>query len=386
MEERIIRRKPRTRTVSVQFNGEHLKAFYLVIDARTPAEKWHDKARGSLSGPVIVYFQGHSQRPEALWPFTTELARLSRSGIVVIPVSDTPYGTDPSWRGDAGKTALLMEVARYALKRHGIDFTGYESPYPEPIIVDRREMGPRYRVKNAIQATSVSFGWSHGCSLARRFASTYPTLVTDLVQLCPSGYTPWGDQRFTGPARLLSRFMIECGNISLRGATHPHKCFGSGWQIVKGNVGDSFRSVGSLRGGNKHLMKPFRNLRDLKECAWLLDHRNTPLAHLEHISVIFARNDSLFDFFEIMGRRRKQGLEPSFIHAFWSRFFGDVDPRRTTLTLRMLPGDHIAPYVHNRLYPEVALRSIRQHRADPVAAPSAQHRGVRVKGRMTKSA
>ncbi len=72
--------------VRIKFNGDYLTGFYLVIDARTKIEKEENKKNKKLDGSVITFFQGHLMRPDnALW-LTSELAKKSKSGIVVVPV------------------------------------------------------------------------------------------------------------------------------------------------------------------------------------------------------------------------------------------------------------------------------------------------------------
>jgi len=74
MFKRALPKKPATRKVKVSFNGETLSAYYAVTDSRTSDEKWLNQKNGRLSGPVIVFFQGHAQRPADIFPFTAELS------------------------------------------------------------------------------------------------------------------------------------------------------------------------------------------------------------------------------------------------------------------------------------------------------------------------
>ena len=47
-----------------------------------------------------------AQRRFVVLSVLSALAGLGRSGVVVVPVCDTPFGTDPAWRGDDGKTVV----------------------------------------------------------------------------------------------------------------------------------------------------------------------------------------------------------------------------------------------------------------------------------------
>ncbi len=113
--QRLIPAKPIVHNVDLEFNGEHLKGFYALIDVRTDEEKKRHLDKQEIDNSVIVFFHGHAQRPDDAYKFTSQLALDSKSGIVVIPVCDTPFGKDPSLRGDNGKMIILGAIVRYAL-------------------------------------------------------------------------------------------------------------------------------------------------------------------------------------------------------------------------------------------------------------------------------
>jgi hypothetical protein len=78
--------------------------------------------------------------PAILWSadaykFSSKLALQSRSGIVVIRVCDTPYGTDKTWRGNRGKDVILMEMIRGLLATKGISIDGYHPLTDMPVVL-----------------------------------------------------------------------------------------------------------------------------------------------------------------------------------------------------------------------------------------------------------
>ena len=77
------------RRYTLNLNGESLAAWCGLIDARSALEKQRDRAAGKLTGPVAVFFTGHAQRPLDARRFAAELARRSRSGLVLLPVGAT---------------------------------------------------------------------------------------------------------------------------------------------------------------------------------------------------------------------------------------------------------------------------------------------------------
>lgn len=382
MFKRALPKKPATRKVKVSFNGETLSAYYAVTDSRTSDEKWLNQKNGRLSGPVIVFFQGHAQRPADIFPFTAELSFRCTSGVVISPVCDTPYGADKKWRGDAGKTVILMEVVRHALQELGVDFAAYAPRCDLPIALDGRIATPGVRALNAVSAGAAALGWSHGCSLARRFASAYPSLVTDFAQMCPSGYVNWGNMALAGPARLLVRFLTECLNISMRATfSHPVKATLSGLNVMKGNTIDTINAVSSLIDGNKHPMKLLRNMRDLKECAIYLDSYDAPMAHVKNAVIIFGEHDSLFNLMKISGVKRRSEIGQKEIDRFWATYYPDIDVDSSNVRVMVADGDHIAPYVHHTLYPELVLKGLglyHDENATPVR-PAVVTRRPRVK-------
>ncbi len=330
-----------TESLKIDFNQEKLSAFCLVIDARSEGEQQADREAGSLKGPAIVFFQGHAQRPSDAYVFTSGLALHSRSGIVVIPVCDTPYGEDTAWRGDRGKDVILMEIVRWMLAARGITVEGY-SPLPhDPVrINDNYTDDGKCRVRSGL----IAVGWSHGGILARRFAHAYPASVSALGQVCPAGY------EHMSPLKLTGRFALESLRISkLTASGHASDTLRSAWGFTKGFVGDFARSL-----PNAVLYaqpeKIFRTSRDIKDCTLYSDSSLFSLGHLKAISVIFGAEDSCMSPGRILGTA-EPGIPPQEkASAFWEKYYADVSPDRTNLSLAILPGTHLAPVSHSDLY------------------------------------
>ena len=215
--ERSVPSSPEVETLSLGFNDETIKGFCLFIDARTGEEKAADTMRGYPAGPVIVFFQGHAQRPDDAYEFTSRLALLSRSGMVIIPVCDTPYGAKSSFHGDKGKDVILMEMVRFMLAREGIAVSGFVPVTSMPVTVNGLNMAPE---NDNTGTRIVSIGWSHGGILARRFAHAYPSSVCSLGQVCPAGYEHWGPWGLTG------RFALESVRITTKMSGHARADFG----------------------------------------------------------------------------------------------------------------------------------------------------------------
>ncbi len=345
---RPLPRVPDVETLSIGFNGETLKCFVLLIDCRTDREKTADSLRGQPAGPSLVFFQGHAQRPDDAYGFTSRLARMSRSGIVVIPVCDTPCGSDPGWHGDTGKDVVLMEMVRIALAREGLSVEEFKPITDMPVFIN--DPCPVTREGEA-GTRLVSIGWSHGGILARRFAHAYPASVCSLGQVCPAGYEQWGPWELTG------RFSLESLRIFARmGNAHAAEALGSAWGFTKGFTGDLFRSIpGALIGLNPG--KAGRVFRDIHDCCTYCDSASYKASHLDRIAVLFAAGDSCMDPVRQLGIRDLSRMTSDDLLRFHRTFFGDViEPER--LSLKILPGTHMAPVSHAGLYAETLLAEL----------------------------
>jgi pimeloyl-ACP methyl ester carboxylesterase len=355
-EPRPVPPQPETGSFNVKFNGDSIKGQYLILDFRSDEEK----NSGVIDGDPILFLHGHSQRPEDGYPLTSKLASLSRSGVVVIPVCDTPYGRDPAWRGDRGKDVILMAMARELLGKCGLAVQNYAPLTDMEVLLDDK---PVTVPESAVSSRITVMGWSHGALLSRRIAHAYTDSVTSLVQMAPAGYVQWGGENCTGPACLLTRFSMEgvCigGGIFRGEAAH---IFDSGFGVTKGISGDTFRSCTSCISGNFHPAKPFRMNLDTKGCSAYANDENLPVPDLKYITVIFARDDSLFQAEKHAGIKNGKKPTPRETEAFWSKFYPSAVASGTELTLAVLPGNHIGPIVHGSRYAELALRSAGQKR------------------------
>jgi pimeloyl-ACP methyl ester carboxylesterase len=348
-----------TRALSVEFNGEVLAARYLLLDARTHLERARDEKAGRLKGPVMVFFQGHAQRPSDARAFTSALALGCRSGVVVVPVSDTPYGTDKSWRGDCGKEAVLMEVVRFALARHGIGVKGH-APLSGPKA--RIQANPADAGGRLVEADLAALGWSHGGILARRFSHGYPESVSILGQVCPAGYEQGG------PWTLIGRFIGEASRAAWRtdGGNLRDK-LSSAWGFTSGFAGDFARSVAAgLRHGRPGTMR--RVGRDILDCSLYSGGGDFVPEQLKRVAVIFAARDTCMSPLRILGTDASPEPAPELAARFWKRYFPGALARGAELSLQVLPGGHLAPVTHADLYARALLEALGQRAPDEVSA------------------
>jgi hypothetical protein len=338
---RSVPSRPQVESFFISFNKEIIQGFCLLIDARTSEEKEADEMRGKAAGPVIVFFQGHAQRPDDAYDFTSKLALLSRSGIVVIPVCDTPYGSDPSLHGDNGKDVILMEMVRFVLAREGITVSGYRPICDMPASIDGVSLAPE---KNIPGTELVSVGWSHGGILARRFAHVYPGAVYRLGQVCPGGYEHWGSWRLTG------RFAGESLRISSRMFNGQiSQTLRSGWGFTKGFIGDFFRSIPAAA-VDFNAGKIGRVAKDIKDCTRYCDSSQFRASHLERIVVFFGKEDSCMNQWKQLGIKDPDNINMDELKRFRDKYFSDVIEPESCIKLRILPGTHLAPVIHSKLY------------------------------------
>lgn len=341
---RVVPDEPATICLKASFNGETIKAYAVMIDARTEAEKEADAARGQVSGSVLVFLQGHGQRPADAYKFTSKLALQSRSGIVVIPVCDTPYGTDKAWRADRGKDVILMEMVRALLGARGIAVEGYRPLTDQPVAIQGIDAPAS---ATPVKAPLAVIGWSHGGILARRFANVYPASVTALGQVCPAGYKAWANS-----AHLCARFAWEglhIGTLIFRG--HAVDTLGCSWGLTKGVVGDFCRSIPPAKLG--------RSCRDIRECILYCDDKNLPLPDIRAVVVVFGRDDTCMDP-EEYGIKDKTAITPDEDAAFWRTYYPGAQAGGAHLELKVLPGTHIGPVSHSEQYASAILKGLDQ--------------------------
>jgi pimeloyl-ACP methyl ester carboxylesterase len=257
-----------------------------------------------------------------------------------------------------------MEITRHVLAGNNLFLDSYR-----PITslnVDIREHGidnnrstpahPRIPVK------LMAVGWSHGGILSRRLASRYPGLITDLVHITPAGYEHWGGNGCTRTGCLTSAFNWEAMRIGtgiFRG--EGRYIFDAGWGVAKGMSGDTARSCGSCVFGNFHPLMPLRSLRDTSDCARYIDDATFPVPHLRNIVVLFGRNDSLFEY-RNAGISKPDNPDIPEKNGFWFNYYRSAYEKGSKLTVKVLPGNHIAPLVHSGRYVTEALLNTDQLR------------------------
>ena len=344
--ERVIPDRPGMKSLKVRFNGETIKAFYTVIDAA-------DEKSGWLAGDVVVFFQGHGQRPTDAYKFTSKLALKSKSGIVIVPVCDTPYGKDKNWRGDRGKDVILMEMVRYLLYDKDIHVDGYRPISDMPIHINGKDMRKEMPMEG-IRAKILAVGWSHGGILARRFVHAYPDAALGLAQVCPAGYAKRGTVKL-----LLSfgRGSIHISTLSFKG--HARDVFKASCGITRGVVGDFLRSIPSaaIHLQPSKLCRPFR---DIKDCTLYCDDTNLPVPGIDNLVVIFGDRDSCMDVRKQAGISDPHEPPEAEVERFWSRFYPSAVSNGATLTFKVLPGMHLAPVIHSDIYASTVLEGLNQ--------------------------
>jgi len=346
---RSVPSRPEVETLHVSFNDETIKGFFVFIDARSQEEKAADKERGHPAGPVIVFFQGHAQRPDDAYEFTSRLALLSRSGMVIIPVCDTPYGVDPSLHGDRGKDVILMEMVRFVLAREGITVRGFAPRSDMQVSICGMTKTPGQEI---LDTELISIGWSHGGILARRFSHAYQTSVCSMGQVCPAGYEHWGPWGITG------RFAGESLRIATKmGNGHAGQTLRSAWGFTKGVAGDFFRSIPDAM-VDLHPKKLLRIFKDIRDCSRYCDSSSFKARNLKHIAVIFGHDDSCMNPYRQLGIKDPANITPEDILRFKSTFYSDMEGSPGCLTLRVLPGTHLAPVIYSDLYVKTILADL----------------------------
>ncbi len=366
--ERTLPKEPDVVKIPVRFNKDYIKGLYLYVDARSAEEKKQNKEEKRLNGPVIVFFHGHNQRPNDGYNFIAELALRSKSGICIVPVCDTPYGKDPKWRGDRGKDVILMDMVRDVLRQKGIAVKNVQALTEMKVTIGEiekeKKKAPKKDYPESYAETGlISLGWSHGSLLARRFARAYPETVISLAQMAPAGFSDWGGYSCVGPTCLMTSFGIEgmnigCGIFRCEGG----HIFDASMGIFKGQVTDTARSCPSCIYGNFHVGKIFRTLKDTRECAVQATDKNFPVSGVKHIVVIFGKSDTLFEYDDDGGVKDPKKVTLKEQESFFQKFYPGAVLGGTNVKLHVLPGNHIGPLVHHKIWVETVLKGIGQMR------------------------
>jgi len=366
--DRIVPKVPKIIKVKVKFNGEFIITEYVFLDFRTAEEKKRDEVNGKLAGDSFFFFHGHAQRATDGYWFSSDLAYKSKSGIVFVATSDTPYGVDKKLRGDSGKMVILMELARYVFNQHNLKIDGYKSISKYKVYIKGKAIPEKFEKPATISTKLISLGYSHGGILSRRFAYTYQDSVEGLAQVCPTGYERWGvENGCTGPTALLTNFtgeMIKIGAGVFRGEGKYINNAGCG--IAKGMISDTFRSCGACIGGNVTEEKFFRPWKDIRDCTTYLDDTNAALPKIKYIVVNFGQRDSVFEW-RHMGIKDYKHVTEKERETFWSRFYPSSVVNGAKLTVNILPGNHLAPLVYHDKYSDKVLLGTNQYREDLLA-------------------
>jgi hypothetical protein len=349
--QRVLLPKAEVKKMEVTFNSETINAYYLMFDSRIKEEKEADTANGELGGSVIVFFQGHGQRPDDGYNFTELLGIQSKSGIVIVPVCDTPYGKDPLWRGDKGKMVVLTAMVRYLLNECGVSIDGYKPLTDMEIKINGK---PVISNPDNIKAKLCTVGWSHGGILAREFAYNYPDAVTGLSTVCAAGYKKWGCT-----CHLLARFSWEGLHIgTLTFSKYAPEALGAGWGLTCGVTGDAARSIPDSISSCQP-SKLGRSCRDINDCTKYLDDTNAAVPDVKNIVVIFGRSDTCMDPKDY-GIKDLDNPSAGDVENFWKTYYPANVAGGSNLTFRILPGMHVGPATHSDLYAEAVLDGLDQ--------------------------
>lgn len=343
IKKREVQVKPNVQNVDIEFNGEYLKGYLFIIDARTDEEKLKNFNERNANGSVFIFFQGHAQRADDAYKFTKELALKSKSGITIVPLCDTPYGKNKDLRGDNGKEIILFYLIKYALK--SLNMNVDEEIQCKDIKIDGKSF---VDLTNSIKVKLTAIGWSHGGLLARRMASSY-TSFENLIQICPAGFTQWPDNSCQASCCVLSSFNWESLRIGFSETFKGHFCdvMGAGWGITKGLTGDTVRSCNSCIYGNFNILKIFRPYKDIADVTLYADDNNFPVVNKKHILVIFGEDDSLFDDEKLLKYDKNSEIIKE---QFFSKYYEKSVISNTKLDVRILPGKHIGPITHYDIY------------------------------------
>jgi hypothetical protein len=349
--QRALPPKADVKKLEVTFNSETINAYFLMIDARTEEEKGANKTGGELGGSVIVFFQGHGQRPNDCYKFTELLGAQSKSGIVIVPVCDTPYGRDPEWRGDRGKMVVLMAMVRHLLNESGISIDGYRPITDMEIKINGK---PVTSDAQNITAKICSVGWSHGGILAREIAHNYPGAVTGLAGICAAGYKKW-----CCTCHLMARFSWEGLHIgTLTFSRHASEALGAGWGLTCGVAGDAARSVPDSF-SSCQFSKLGRSCRDIKDCTRYLDDTNAGVPDIKKITVIFGRSDTCMNARDYGIKDLDNPSVPD-VENFWKKYYPANVAGGSKLTFMILPGMHVGPVTDSDVYAEAVLDGLDQ--------------------------
>ena len=346
-EERKMPPEPKVLNFNVEFNSEPVRAYYMLIDARTTEEKELSIITKKIPGSIFVFFHGHGQRPENGYNLTANLALKSKSGLVLVPMCDTPYGEKEEWRGDNGKDIILMEVIRYILSTFGATLPEDKAGLDLKVKIKTKESYPQNK-ENLIPVNLIALGYSHGAILARRMASIYYKNFVGLGQMAPAGYEDWGSGCL-GASCLMLNFTGESVCISTE-IFRGHACdtVDLTLGISRGLVGDTLRSCPSCLWGNFSCFKFFRGWKDIEDCTTFMDDKNFPLPFVKNVVVLFAKDDSVFEY-DNVGLSNPDHLQQPEKEKFWSTYYPGAVINGANLTLKILPGQHSGPINY---YPE----------------------------------
>lgn len=373
--DRTVPYKAELKKCTIRFNGDYLKGSYVIVDARSAEEKAKNISEGKLSGLPIVFLQGHNQRANSSYNLTCAMALNSKSGIIIVPVVDTPFGENTRWRGDSGKDVINMQIVRLALKDIGISVDGYNPLTDLKVNVNGLDVPDQFDPNLKLIPTKLmAMGWSHGGILVRRFAHAYQGTINDLIQMCPAGFEDYGSNSCTSATCLLTSFSIEglvIGGGVFRGEM-PY-IWDSTAGIIKGQSSDYCRSAPSCMFGNFHVLKPFRQLYDTAQASFVVyDDKIAPQPYninggleagqLQHIVTIFGISDTLFEIENVEKGSNRNNITEKDREKFFATYYPANVKNGTKMTLLALKGNHNGPVTFSDLWAKSALEGTEQLR------------------------
>ena len=137
----------------------------------------------------------------------------------------------------------------------------------------------------------------------------------------------------------------------------PGQTLGSAWGFTKGFTGDFYRSI-TAAVVNLHPAKLLRIFKDIRDCSRYCDSTTFTASHLEHIAVIFGRDDSCMSAQRQLGIKDPDNVTEDDLKRFSQTFYSDIKDTPGRLTLRVLPGTHLAPVINNELYSRTILADL----------------------------
>lgn len=280
---------------SVVAAGERIGYTLRSCDARSEAERAADRARRALSGALIVVLPGHGQTASSSTLLLAEAALHGRAGVAWLIDLDPPAGGDP----------IRAQALPVVIGRHWAGLAAGDAPPPGGVVLA---------------------GWSHGGGEALRVAAVAPELIRAVVGLCPAGLVERTARELVGS------FIGECGRILLRslrrGPRAVWQALYVGADIVVG-IGSDLVHTRSVR-------------RVVADVLWATARVPGPAyPYPGDVALVFGADDTVIRWRMVFPDCAAAAEIPAALAAYRRTNF----PHVSSLTVRVLPGDHLSPGV-----------------------------------------